>query len=318
METFIFKSSCGNIGYFQKDGNSCKLHVTTRLIPIQASKNWSDWERFQNSGTQNAPKTSHDDPISKAVSYFLWDHCESVSPDVVDFHKNSYEAGTYFPRINRDKSNLYQFQTSSSSFVDEVRAYYNIVEAMEDIFKVVEPTKNNVKTFGHRIREVLIIACTEVEYLFLQALKDNGYKELHQYQTKDFVSLLDVYKLSEYEIELKMHPKLGRIRPFKDWDKDKPTKSLFWYSAYNASKHDRGGNFAEASIEAMVNAIVAIHILLEAQYGEKIFDKPMYSAYESCFRTCCSPTWEVKDMFSPCINDEHETVWDKQSKYFAK
>ena len=28
--------------------------------------------------------------------------------------------------------------------------------------------------FGHRIREVLTIACTEVEYLMLQFLKDNG------------------------------------------------------------------------------------------------------------------------------------------------
>jgi hypothetical protein len=317
MQTYIFKTACDSVGYFQKHGGDCKLYVSSDYFPICESKDWSRWERSQESGKENAPDSSHEDPLSKAVSYFLWPHCESVSPDIVEFHQSNYRPGTFFPRINRDSSNLYLHQISSSSFIDEVRAFYNIIDTMEDFFKVVEPTKENINTFGHRIREVLTVACTEVEYLFLQALKANGYQEKKQYKTSDFVSLLKVYKLAEYEVALKMHPKLGRITPFALWDKEKPTQSLWWYSAYNASKHDRGGSFDQASIEAMVSAIAAIHILLEAQYGSKIFDKPLHSHYESCFHTRKAPTWRVVDMLAPYINEKHNIVWDCESEYFA-
>ncbi|MEH0667911.1 hypothetical protein H4F04_18740 [Vibrio scophthalmi] len=318
MKSYIFKTSCGSVGYFQHNGEDCKLYVSSEYVPLCENKSWSDWKQFIESGYENAPESSHEHPVSRAVSYFLWQHCERVSADVSEFHESCYRPGTFFPRINRDSSNLYLHQISSTSFVDEVRAFYNVIDTMEDIFKVVEPTRENLKTYGHRIREVLTIACTEVEYLFLQALKSNGYKDKSQYKTTDFVSLLNVYKLSEYEVELKMHPKLGRIKPFELWDENKPTQSLFWYSAYNASKHDRGGSFDQASIEAMVNAIAAIHILLEAQYGSKIFDKPLYSQYESCFHTRKSPTWNVKDMLAPYINEKLKVVWDCESEYFGR
>ncbi|OEE66401.1 hypothetical protein A1OO_11500 [Enterovibrio norvegicus FF-33] len=317
MKSYIFKTDGGSVGYFQRNGGDCKLYVSSEYFPICEFKSWSKWEQYIESGHDGAPESTHEHPISKAVSYFLWEHCESVSPNIVEFHESAYRPGTYFPRINRDISNLYLHQISSSSFIDELRAFYNIIDTMEDIFKVVEPTKENITTYGHRIREVLTVACTEVEYLFLQALKKNGYEEKRQYRTSDFVSLLNVYKLSEYEVELKMHPKLGRIKPFASWDESKPTQSLFWYSAYNASKHDRGGSFEKASIEAMVNAIAAIHILLEAQYGSKIFDKPLYSQYESCFYTRKSPIWNVEDMLAPYIDEKLKVIWDCESEYFA-
>ncbi|HIF9414628.1 TPA: hypothetical protein ACX6SD_002525 [Photobacterium damselae] len=318
MKSYIFKTNSGSVGYFQRNGDDCKLYVSSEYFPICEFKNWSKWEQYIESGRDGAPESSHEHPISKAVSYFLWEHCESVSPNIIEFHESAYRPGTYFPRINRDTSNLYLHQISSSSFMDELRAFYNIIDTMEDIFKVVEPVKENITTYGHRIREVLTVACTEVEYLFLQALKTNGYEEKRQYRTSDFVSLLSVYKLSDYEVELKMHPKLGRIKPFASWDEKKPTQSLFWYSAYNASKHDRGGSFDQASIEAMVNAIAAIHILLEAQYGSKIFDKPLYSQYESCFYTRKSPIWNVEDMLAPHIDEKLKVVWDCESAYFAR
>ena len=317
MKSYVFRTSCGRVGYFQKVDDVCDLYVELDYISLSKRKYWKDWERYKLEPDGKAPSCSVQDPMAKAVSFFLWNHCESVSPDIVEFSQNPFKGGTYYPRINRDYSNLHKFQIRGSSFVDELRAYYNIVESMEDIFKVVEPVVENSKAYGHRIREVLTIACTEVEYLLLRALKDNGYKEKSQYRTTDYVTLLPIYSLGEYEVEVKMHPRLGRISPFKDWNPEKATKSLFWYDAYNSSKHDRGGFFQNASIEAMVNSVAAIHILLEAQYGLKIFDKPMCSTYESSFYTLNRPNWNIEDILVPKIDEAGKLVWDNEAEIFS-
>ena len=317
MKSYVFRTNCGRVGYFQKVDDVCNLYVELDYISLSERKNWKNWERYELERYDTAPNCSAQDPMAKAVSFFLWNHCESVSPDIVEFRQNPFKGGTYYPRINRDYSNLHRFQIRGSSFVDELRAYYNIVESMEDIFKVVEPVVENSKAYGHRIREVLTIACTEVEYLLLRALKDNGYEEKRQYRTTDYVKLLPIYGLGEYEVEVKMHPRLGRISPFKDWNPEKPTKSLFWYDAYNSSKHDRGGNFQNASIEAMVNSVAAIHILLEAQYGLKIFDKPMCSTYESSFYTLNRPNWNIEDILVPKIDEAGKLVWDNEAEIFS-
>lgn len=318
MESYVFKTSSGIIGFFQKDGDSCHLVLNNEFFPDIESFEWSTWVAFKDGPDANyAPETTLKDPLSKAISYFVWKFSSKASPNIIELIKSSFPPGEYCKRINRNSLGLYDIFRREHSVIDEVRSYNNLMSSMNDIFNVVEPDNSNLHVYGHRIREVLTIACTEVEYLLLQILKENGY-HASRYRTNDYIKALPVLKLDKYSVELIMHPSMGLFSPFSGWDDNNPTKSLSWYSSYNATKHDRGTNFRHASLDAMINAVAAVHILLESQYGNRLFDKPMFSNYESSFRTKNSPTWECNEIFVPLIEENNDLLWKSNFDYFKR
>lgn len=323
MDSYVFRAKGGELGYFQKDGDSGLLYIKRKFSPIYEP---IDFKRRQAIDSILNPDLKGDDDylIRRIVVDYLEQHCETISHHLEEFHKiTSSSEGEYYPRMAFDNCNLYNYLTESDSFTDEVRAYYNIVDMLDELFKVIEPTQKNLSSYGHKIREILILACTEVEYLLKQILMDNGRKPQRSfYTTFDYVKALKPLKLNEYVIKLKMHPSLDSLSPFKGWvdKKGQTTKSLPWYDAYNSVKHDRGGNFESASLEAVINAVGAIHILLEAQYGKEIFHK-FHLDFKSCFQTEEYPIWNVIDLQVPIIKIDwpsNELVWDKPIKYFKE
>jgi len=317
MESYAFRTKYDELGFFQKNDDDCILYLHDQYFPKQKQIKWSKWDKYRIDYPDTIPPTTTNDLIGKAVSFFLWSENFNVIPDIVEFAKTP-KAGSFHPRTNRGSAGLFSKLARGASVIDEVRSYYNIVEAMEELFKVIEPDVKNINVFGHRIREVLTIACTEVEYLLLQYLKENNFPPPHKdrYNTSHYVKVLDAIGLNKFEVSLKMHPAMGVFSPFKAWSKDKPTESLAWYSAYNATKHDRGGNFYKATLGALVNAVSAIHILLEAQYGSQLFDKPMQSQFESCFFTRERCKWSLSEIHVPILNYDDSFTWEQKTGYF--
>ena len=99
--------------------------------------------------------------------------------------------------------------------------------------------RNFARGSGHN---VLLLAATEVEAHWKGILKANRAK---CDSTKDYVKLLPAMKLDEYAIGVPFYPWLNPIRPFLGWTTDGSTKSLSWYDAYNAVKHDREAAFTQ-------------------------------------------------------------------------
>jgi hypothetical protein len=125
-------------------------------------------------------------------------------------------------------------------------------EQLERIFRTVQPLEENYKTYGHDIRDLLILAATEVEAHWKGVLKANG---IEGESTRDYVKLLPVLKLNKYAIQLPFYPWLGAVRPFENWVPNPSSQSLSWYDAYNAVKHNREENFSRATL---LNAIQAV------------------------------------------------------------
>src|SRR5690606_11062030 len=88
------------------------------------------------------------------------------------------------------------------------------------------------------------------------------------YTTMDYVRLKGVLNLSDYSIQMWSYPWLGEVRPFEKWNAKESTKSLAWYNAYNAVKHDREGEFKRATLEHALSAVIACSVLITAQFGK--------------------------------------------------
>jgi hypothetical protein len=164
-----------------------------------------------------------------------------------------------------------------------------LVQKLDEIFLYIEPSRSSLNTYSHKTRELLILACTEVENFWQYFMTNAECKPLNKrnHTTKDYVKLADKLFLRDYEFTLKTYSSVPSIRPFKDWDIKAPTGSLLWYDAYNKTKHDRDKHFADATLIHCINAVVANLIM-------------------HCVRFSPFPMFEQTNTFSSLVNQHFE------------
>lgn len=141
-----------------------------------------------------------------------------------------------------------------------------LLDKLDEILTFIEPSRTGLAAYGHKSRELLILACTEVENGLTQYLRLAGLAPKGQgFTTNDYVRLLEPLYLAEFEIEFK--PLALLMRPFASWSASQSTQSLAWYHAYNKTKHDRENHFEQATLENCLLAIAAAITLFCVRYG---------------------------------------------------
>jgi len=217
------------------------------------------------------------------------------------------ELGRYFPRIWRGVYDLGPYycynnidarRIYSGVYIGANVAASSIFDAVEKLFLYVEPSKENLPAFGHKIREALILSCTEVESAWRSVLEANSAKKKASYTTNDYHRLVEPLCLKKWAVSLRDYPDLGNFSPFSSWDKSNPTKSLPWYDAYNAVKHHREERFKQASLESLINSAAALHIMQAAQWGPDIYDR-FFGNEKSPFYTVSHPLHDLSDIYVP-------------------
>lgn len=183
-------------------------------------------------------------------------------------------------------------------YLSYIRQFDIIFDDLLQIFKVVAPSTENLNTFGHAIRNGILLACMEIDSMMHSILLKNEYcaGETHTF-TNDYVKLLGAMRLDEYMIEIKNYEDLGTFTPFKGWKVSNPTTSLEWYDAYNKIKHNRGQQFKKANLKNLLNTIAGFAIVLIAQYGH---DNDLWKQkIGSLVRIKKEPRWSLADFYIP-------------------
>lgn len=182
--------------------------------------------------------------------------------------------GKYHPRIWRQMAGPPPAALYEREFTSDIVNFDLLERELENLFLLIEPYKGsprpspNEMAFGHGIRSLLILACTEVENLLKRVMTANGFQSSGTYwKTTDYVKLYSVLRLGHITSRLIRYPDYPSLHPFAGWDRSAPTKSLDWYDAYNTAKHDRMEGLKEATFSRALNAVAAVHVLLTAQYG---------------------------------------------------
>lgn len=206
--------------------------------------------------------------------------------------------GEFYPRMARPSSTYFRDSPGSNPAIDKMlleTAHGQLMtlrEQMEKMFRTVHPIAKNFETYGHDFRNILILASTEVESHWKGILKANG---VRSESTNDYVKLLPAMKLDEYAILLPFYPWLDPVRPFFGWNATHPTRSLGWYDAYNAVKHDREANFERGSLQNALHAICAVAVLLFAQFGRRASHNSR--ELNSSFELCEVPKWDGSEVY---------------------
>ncbi len=208
--------------------------------------------------------------------------------------------GEFHPRIYHPIDGIqlelprFYNRTWSSSF----QAVRNLLAVIENLFRYLEPHPDNAQAYGHEQRQLLILACTEVESSCKAVLKANTYPTPpnDRWSTRDYVKAAVPMRLREWEIGLRYHPDFPPFKPFETWSATNPTTSLSWYDAYNAVKHDREDNFKRATLQNAIVATGAAYLMVVAQFGQ--FSHPLADTGETfCLRA--EPTWPLSEYYVP-------------------
>lgn len=228
-----------------------------------------------------------------------------------NFTLSKMPLGSYWPRIWRgrysenDPLSTYNPISARSiyraDFVQSIVATSSLFSYLLEIFKHVEPATDNLSVFGHKIRELLILACTEVESAWRSVLEANSASNKRSYNTTDYHRTKSPLRLDQWAVALNDYPNIGEFSPFSEWNKEHPTKSLPWYDSYNATKHDREKNFSRANLKDLVCAMAALHIMQAAQWGPELFD-PFHGNVVSPFFLTKWPDYGAADQYIPNVD----------------
>jgi hypothetical protein len=143
-----------------------------------------------------------------------------------------------------------------------------LLQRLDEVLLFIEPSVQSLETYSHKTRELLILACTEVESSWKHYLRRAGVQEpSNGFTTKHYVRLKEPLFLEEFEVILPRYSSIPQQQPFSGWSATNPTTSLDWYNAYNKTKHDRTIHFASASLLNCLKATAANIVLFAVRFG---------------------------------------------------
>jgi hypothetical protein len=210
---------------------------------------------------------------------------------------------TVLEKLERIILNYPDSQLDINLIVSNLNQLAVLIQMLDEVFRSVHPSLKNLNAFGHNIKNVLILACIEVESNLKSIYKEHAQNAKRNYSTSDYIKLKPILHLNKYSLRLPLYPDFGSVSPFKKWsEKRGATKSLFWYNDYNPVKHNSETHLNRATLNAAVNAVAAVAILIQAQFGPNI---PYWrEEIGSYFEMTTYPTWKNKDKILPPLQGE--------------
>lgn len=199
------------------------------------------------------------------------------------------------------------YNINYKSLLGAVNQLAALKEMLFSIFNTVYPSRKNLNTYGQSIKNLLVLACIEVENQLKGIYQANEMTSKTHYNTKDYIKLKSILKLDKYEVVFPFYPELKGFSPFKSWSAKNPTKSLRWYDSYNAIKHNSEQNFSKATLENAISAISAVAVLIKSQYGNNI---PSWKEQIGGFLEVNDYiTWKTNEKILPPLKDR---AWVEQ------
>lgn len=177
--------------------------------------------------------------------------------------------GVWRPGLYFDEETAQGLAYSSSELRLAEQALLLLIARLEELLHFVEPSASNLDTYSHKSRELLILACTEVENYWKQYLvKAGATAPPSGFSTNDYIKFKEPLHLGEFEISLPRYSSVAPVRPFLNWSPTPgPTKTLGWYDAYNKTKHDRTAHFDLATLQTCIDAVAANVALFSVRFG---------------------------------------------------
>lgn len=217
----------------------------------------------------------------------------------------------YHPRLARpvipaDNDRIWGFNAEPNFAASSAGQAGVLAGELARICRVVNPAEDTLQVYGHDIRNLLVLAATEVEMHCRGVLLANGARD-RRFRLEDYMVLQNVMKLPEYRVRFPAFPWLDPIQPFTGWTK---AQAPGWWSAYNGVKHNREREFQRATLGHAFEAVTACIILIYAQFGGA-GGFGIEASLSNFFDLCEKPDWSIGECY--CGLSDETDRWTPQS-----
>lgn len=237
--------------------------------------------------------------------------CESIAADFARLHQLRPEddqpevwevtdrIGYVHPRIYRPEIHLAKLETERPTVTTQgrhaetisgVAAAQLIFDDLDELLVAIEPMQGQLSVFGHKPRQLLLLACMEVDSALKSIAAANG-STVPRPNINHHSRLARPMRLGDWEVRLARSIEDLTCQPFENWSPQSAV--LPWYAAYNNTKHGRETHLHEAQLEHVLNAVAAVFILLYAQFGVEISDRLRHRPFEIVRR----PPWTPDECY---------------------
>jgi len=228
------------------------------------------------------------------------------------FHRN------YRDFIGRSNSGGYIIDRDYADSPEHyTRAFLLIQSDLLKIFEFVEPSDCNLDTYSFRIHELLTRTCIEIEANFKAILKENIYNPTdkkgtpiseNRWNMQHYKKVNHTHHLSSYKVYVPIWDgERSVFEPFKQWA---TCSELFWYQAYNKSKHDRKQEFKKANFENLLNSVAGLLVLLSSQFVTETF-----TTGAQVLEMTGGSYYATKPALGNFFHIEFPSDWDEEEKY---
>jgi hypothetical protein len=223
-------------------------------------------------------------------------------------HRRPLEPGGFHPRIWRDEIHALagdrarmtiDVMGTRPALRSAVNASRLLLRRLGRVFEYIEPVPAQSGMHGHEQRQLLALACMEVETAWKGVLVANKYPA-ERCTTEDYVKLLGPMRLADWSVRLVRSEANWIFSPFRTWDAKRASKSLPWYQAYNETKHNRETRLDRATLHHVLDAFAANYIMLAAQFGEEEIGRQGLDEFVVETR----PTWSLVEQYVQDVTDE--------------
>lgn len=289
-----------------------RMNYYLRVVPTQSASSTQVWKIDD----RTAVRLGIANPERGVGTYFqakpgesIWDALRRMTPWFEPdgeclFHKTALKPGEYYRRMARP---IDQHPHEAPGWNPGARHEADVMaiargqltaltRQLDRICQAVHPTQATFAAFGHDIRNLLILACTEVESHWRGVLAANGMTR-DRFSTNGYVMLCPAMRLDAYAVTFPNYPWLAPISPFAGWGTTgKPSQELGWYDAYNAVKHNREFEFKRGTLEHVFAAVTACAVMMVAQFGIPA-GLGQRSELRAFFNVSAAPSWPLSDVY---------------------
>jgi hypothetical protein len=289
------------------------MNYYLRIVPTQSGLSTQVWKIDE----RTAVRVGISNPESGGGTYYfqaepsetIWDALRRMTPwfkpgGQCPFHKTVLKPGEYYRRMARP---IDQHPHEAPGWSPGARLEADtmaitrgqltaLTRQLDRICQTVHPTQATFAAFGHDIRNLLILACTEAESHWRGVLVANGVTR-DRFSTNDYVKLCAAMRLDSYAVSFPSYPWLAPVKPFAGWGSTgKPSQELGWYDAYNAVKHNRENEFERGTLEHVFAAVTACAVMMVAQFGLPA-GLGQQSELRAFFDISAAPSWPLSDVY---------------------
>lgn len=160
------------------------------------------------------------------------------------------------------KSPLRQIQHLAPAYVS---SFSLLVEDLQRLTQYVQPADANEAVYSHRIYELLLRACTEWESLCREVLQVWEPPPARVRMNVNYYRKALEPKLTLAGVRVGLRfwsPSTRYVSPFDGWAQREPP--LQWYAAYNAVKHNRNSEFAQATLNTLCLAMAGLYATMDS------------------------------------------------------